>query len=80
MSSEPEWTKEIQNSTICTWFYAFAILNAVLTVIAFLMVVYLITFTKKIELMALIPSVLTGAIGTTHFLFFFLLCSRLTKA
>jgi hypothetical protein len=79
MSSEPEWTKEIKNSSICTWFYAFAIVNAIVTVIGFLGVVYLVMFTKKIEGAVFIPSVLTSVIGSIHFLFFFLLCSRLTK-
>jgi hypothetical protein len=36
-------------------------------------------FTKKIEGIVFIPTVLTTLISSIHFLFFFLLCSRLTK-
>jgi len=74
---EPDWTKQIDSSTICSYFY---ILFAVIAVFAGFVVVsdiFLIISTRgKKGWMLLIRSLLAFAIPLINSLFIYLLCSR----
>jgi hypothetical protein len=75
MPSEPNWSKQISNNSVCTWFFALAILNGILAVAAVVGVVILI-FAKKGQAVALVPSVIAAFLGFVNTWAFFLVCSR----
>ena len=70
MSSEPNWSKNISNTSVCTWFFVLAILNAVLAVAGVLGAL----FSKGKGM--LLPYILTGGVGFVNAWFLFLVCSR----
>ena len=81
---EPSWTKQITSEQVCTFFYAFAIINATIGVIAFILAGILLFKSKSafaIFLPSLISLVISGAISFTSALFMYLICQRalLTK-
>lgn len=77
MISEPAWSKEISNSSVCTWFYAFALLNLFLGIAG---VVQLIFLTRIDTSPVLIPLIAYTAfftfIGFINMWFLFLMCNR----
>ena len=72
MPSEPNWSKAISNSSVCTWFYALAILNAFFAIAGILGVV----MSKKSSMGVLLPLLLSTALGFTNAWFMFLVCNR----
>jgi uncharacterized membrane protein len=77
--AEPDWTKGIDSSTVCNFFYIFFIAYGVLgalVIVGFLGMALTIKVPKGMLLwngfLALIPL----AIATTQFLFFYLICER----
>ena len=76
---EPQWTKAISNETVCTFFYVFFIIYAVLFGLALLGVVAVALNMKKIGAAGLpltIQAVVTAGIGGTAMLFYYLICDR----
>lgn len=72
MPSEPIWSKQIANSSVCTWFYALAILNAVFAVAG--VVGALLMSKKSSGLMGTL--LLSGSLGFINAWFLFLVCNR----
>jgi hypothetical protein len=71
MPSEPNWSKQISNATVCTWFYALAILNLIFAVAGVLGAV----FSAKTRGIAL-PLLVSGGLGFVNAWFLFLVCNR----
>ena len=73
MPSEPSWSKQISNTSVCTWFYALAILNAIIAVAGILggLLMY-----KKGPKGLLFSLLLSGGVGFINAWFLFLVCSR----
>jgi len=76
MPSEPNWSKQISNSTVCTWFYALALVNAFFAVAG----IVLVLLTKKFAMSSFLIMILSGTLGFTNMWFFFLVCNRGLKA
>jgi hypothetical protein len=75
MPREPDWSRSIQSSTVCTWFYILAIVNGVFAVVGVLAALYLVSLGKR-SMMTVIPMLLAGGIGFTNAWFLFLVCNR----
>ena len=75
---EPSWSKSIDNSTVCTWFYVLAILNAVFGVAGIVAGTYLVSngLLKSMSLISLCVGVL---FALTNSWFLFLQCDRSLK-
>lgn len=78
MPSEPDWSKQISNATVCTWFYALALVNAFFAVAGIVLVLMLMS--KKIPMSSFVIMILTSALGFTNMWFLFLVCNRGLKA
>lgn len=76
MPSEPNWSKQISNTTVCTWFYALALVNAFFAVAG----IVLVLMSKKIAMSSFVIMILSGALGFTNTWFLFLVCNRGLKA
>lgn len=72
MPGEPEWSKNISNSSVCTWFYALALLNAFFAVAG---IVGLIV-SKRSSMVSLLPLLISAILGFTNSWFLFLVCNR----
>ena len=70
MPSEPNFSKQISNSTVCTWFYILAILNLVFS----LSIVVSALYIKKREIA--VNFLIAGLIGCVNTWFLFLVCKR----
>jgi hypothetical protein len=73
-----DFTKTISSSTVCNWFYAFFIINAVLAVISalFILTVVFKAGIGRLFSPAFFTYALTLAIGATNSLFFYIICQR----
>ena len=72
MPSEPNWSKQISNSTVCTWFYALALVNAFFAVAG----IVLVLMSNKVNVPAVVTVLLSAALGFTNTWFLFLVCNR----
>jgi Na+/melibiose symporter-like transporter len=70
MPSEPNFSKRISNSTVCTWFYILAILNLVFS----LSIVVSALYIKKRGIA--LNFLIAGFIGCVNTWFLFLVCKR----
>lgn len=72
---EPSWSKSIESSTVCFWFYVLAIFNAVLGVAGILAAAYLVSkgMLKSSSMIGLTVGVL---VASTNTWFLFLVCNR----
>ncbi len=75
MISEPEWSKEIPSSIICTWFYAFALLNLFLGIAGVIGSIYL-TSIGKLPFGLIIFMGFVTFIAFINMWFLFLMCKR----
>jgi len=75
MPTEPNWSKNIQDSTVCTWFYILALFNAGAAIAGVIAAVYLITLNKR-SLVTLVPMLIVGGVGFINAWFLFLVCNR----
>ena len=73
MPSEPNWSKDVSNSTVCTWFYILALMNGLAAVAGILVFVFM---SKKMSAGLSVPMLL-GAVGAfVNAWFLFLVCNR----
>jgi hypothetical protein len=72
---EPDWSKSIESSTVCFWFYILAIFNAVAGVAGILATTYLVSMGiyKSSSLIGIIIAVMLACTNTW---FLFLVCNR----
>jgi hypothetical protein len=79
MPSEPSWSKKISNTSVCTWFYAVAIVNLLFGAAGIVSALYLMSKGKQnISYVAMIT--VAASIGFMNSWFFFLVCNRGLKA
>ena len=75
MPQEPDWSKGIQSSTVCSWFFFLAIINGLVAVVGVIAALYVVSLGKK-SMMTVVPMLLAGGIGFTNAWFLFLVCNR----
>ena len=75
MPSEPAWSKQISSASVCTWFYAFALINLFFGVAGVLGGLYAMTKGKG-SVGGLVLSFMFATIGFTNAWAFFVMCSR----
>ncbi len=75
MPSEPTWSKQISSATVCTWFYALALLNLGFGVAGIIRALYLL-FVSKSYLLVSVIIMMSAMIGITNSWFFFIICDR----
>ncbi len=74
MPREPSWSKSwFSDTTVCTWFYALAILNAIVAVAGLVGALF---FASKGSKSMIIPLLISGSIGFINSWFLFLVCNR----
>lgn len=76
MPSEPNWSKQISNASVCTWFYALALVNAFFAVAG----IVLVLMSKKFAMSSFVIMLLSATLGFTNTWFLFLVCNRGLKA
>jgi len=75
--AEPDWTKQISSSTVCTYFYIMFGIVAVLAGFVVVSDLFLILSSRgKQGWMLLVRSLLAFAIPVINSLFIYILCSR----
>ena len=80
MPTEPNWSMGISNSMVCTWFYALAVIDAILGIAGVLGASYLVvigtrgSFSTLVTLLMYIPFIFINS------WFLFLVCNRGLKA
>lgn len=72
MPSEPNWSKNISNSSVCTWFYALAIVNAFFAIAG----IVLVLMSNKVTMPTVFTVLLSAGVGFTNAWFLFLVCNR----
>jgi hypothetical protein len=75
MPSEPNWSQNISSGTVCTWFYAIAIVNLLFGTAGIVSALYLVS-KNKYDMMQLFTVVLAASIGFANSWGFFLVCNR----
>ena len=79
MDQEPNWTKQISSEQVCTFFYAFFIINITIAAIAFIFAI-LLFFKSKSPFIVFLPNlislVISGSLGLVTALFHYLICQR----
>jgi len=72
--------KQISSSTICTWFYTFYIVYAVILTIVVLGVLYaLVSMKKNLTVSNLFFAFIQALVVATNMLFFYIMCDRALK-
>lgn len=75
MPSEPSWSKKISSTTVCTWFYALAIINLLFGAAGILLTLYSVSKGKSSNAY-LFGYIIGASIGFMNSWFFFLVCNR----
>ena len=77
---QPEWMQGIESSSVCTWFYAFFIINSILAGLALLSigaVAFGVSGVPKAMVMpSLVTTIVSGGIAIVNSLFFYIICDR----
>ena len=75
MPSEPSWSQKISSTTVCTWFYAIAIVNLLFGTAGIVSALFLMS-KGKYDMMQLFTVVLAASVGFANSWGFFLVCNR----
>ena len=75
MPSEPDWSKKVSSATVCTWFYAIAIVNLLFGTAGIVSGLYLMS-KGKYDTLQLFTVVLAAFVGFANSWGFFLVCNR----
>ena len=75
MPSEPSWSKKVSSSTVCTWFYAIAIVNLLFGTAGIVSALFLMS-KGKYDMLQLLTVVLAATVGFANSWGFFLVCNR----
>jgi hypothetical protein len=76
---EPNWTKQITSEQVCSFFYAFSIVYAIIGAIAILFGLWNLFFGKMplyLVTPLLIQTILTSSLAFITALFHYLICQR----
>ena len=71
--------KSISNKSICSWYYAFFVINAIVASLSLVILVLTLAIARKnvIDILSdSLSSFLVFAIGVVNALFFYLMCDR----
>ena len=69
--------QKISSSTICSWFYTFYMVNAVILAIVVIGVLYALANMKKdLTVSTLFFAVIQMVVATTNMMFFYIMCDR----
>lgn len=79
MPAEPAWSRGISNSTLCTWFYAFAVINGIGAGLGVVFALLYLFGVKNASMLLFVPLILPSVIAFFHFWFAFSICSRALK-
>lgn len=71
MPSEPDWSKSVSSSSVCSWFYSLAILNGIFAVGGVLGALFF--YKSKITML---PLLITGSFGFINAWALFIVCNR----
>ena len=71
MPSEPNWSKHISSSNVCTWFYSLAVLNGLFAVAG---VIGMLLLKKSKDLT--LPLLISGSVGFINMWALFIVCNR----
>ena len=75
MPSEPEWSSSISNSSVCTWFFILATIDAIIGVAVILLAMNMLLKSKISWVNVIMLSL--GALGAfANSWFLFLICNR----
>jgi hypothetical protein len=77
-----DFTKNIPDSLVCNWFYAFFVVNAVIASIAIVGLLYSAFSKGALRALFTVQSLtmlISGAIAATNMLFFYIICDRSLK-
>jgi hypothetical protein len=78
-SNEPTWTKQISSEQVCSFFYAFSIIYAVIGALGIGMVIWYLFYGKLPTVLAiplLIHMLITSSLAFITALFHYLVCTR----
>ena len=75
MPSEPAWSKQISSASVCTWFYALALVNLFFGAAGVLSGLYLLSKGKS-SMTSLVVTVVAASLGFMNSWFFFIMCNR----
>ena len=79
MPTEPEWSSSISNSSVCTWFFILATIDAIIGVAVILLAMNMLLKSKISWVNVIMLSL--GALGAfANSWFLFLICNRSLKA
>jgi hypothetical protein len=76
---EADWMKSIDSNSVCTWFYAFFIINSIFAALAILGIgaaAFGVGVPKNMLLPSIFSAIITGGIAVVNSLFFYLICQR----
>ncbi len=76
---EPDWTKQIPSESVCSFFYAFFVLYAVILVLSIFTAIGIFSFGKNMGNFGLvigIQGIITSLLAGTMMLFHYLVCDR----
>ncbi len=72
--------QSIDSNTVCTWFYAFFIINSIFAALAILSIGALMFKVSMVPRLMFMPSLLSaiiaGGIAVVNSLFFYIICQR----
>lgn len=81
MPAEPDWSKNAFNAnTLCTWFYAFAIINGVGAGIGILFALFYLFGFKNPNAFVFMGIIIPSIIYFFHFWFAYAICQRTVGA
>jgi hypothetical protein len=79
MPTEPEWSSSISNSSVCTWFFILATIDAIIGVAVILLAMNMLLKSKISSVNVIMLSL--GALGAfANSWFLFLICNRSLRA
>jgi hypothetical protein len=77
---EPVWIQSIDSNSVCTWFYAFFIINSIFAALAILSIGALMFKVSMVPRLMFMPSLLSaivaGGVAVVNSLFFYIVCQR----
>lgn len=76
---EPEWTKDISNDAVCTYYYILFVINCIIAALTLIMIFGILPFLrlpKGALISNSIMSILVLALAVVNSLFLYLICDR----
>ena len=72
--------QSIDSNSVCTWFYAFFIINAIFAALAIISIgalMFKVSLVPRLMFMpSLLSAIIAGGIATVNSMFFYIICQR----